>query len=554
MVRGKERRKERIEARKKKEAAAALKIFSGTDQLTAQMMQLRNLAPFQDGKRSAVAQAALKDPPLVSGNNGGSIKQQNGVPATPQGTVAAGASAQGITAASVSATTNGSFSNGMSTAAQGMEATAAGIAAMIMNKEASVQAPSAEDANKASSVAAMPMSDTQSAAVSERSIMSKESSSDAPMQVDTVATMFGAAAERSTPAAPSDVSAPGTITANQSTSTARDDANEPAAAAQSDDTVKSSKGAIQVKALNEDGVLDMYTYHRGREGMEPRDDETGELLCDVEPTDTNHGWEPPSMKISINIDFPLSDGIGEANNNGESTSEVGNGMSTTRRQAKEEKQDCGPLYTETIEWDLADPKTMTPLCFAASVSEEFGLDAGQTLDLAESIQKQINYFVQNKVSYKTPLTLLDANGNERVGASAYSPNMRGPPQLFGSAIGETKAGMPIPQKLLQTMKTARTPGTSSQEPIIMDGVSRGNIEPEYRDEVLRRARQLSMKDIAKRSTQECPGGLIGVMEEQQNGVCHSCTSRRSRTFKLACRNPYHSMCSRHVTVRSLRPK
>jgi len=44
------------------------------------------------------------------------------------------------------------------------------------------------------------------------------------------------------------------------------------------------------KVLQHGGAkLDMYAYHRGREGRELRDESTGELLCgDVEPSDTNH--------------------------------------------------------------------------------------------------------------------------------------------------------------------------------------------------------------------------------------------------------------------------
>lgn len=256
------------------------------------------------------------------------------------------------------------------------------------------------------------------------------------------------------------------------------------------------------------------------------------------------------MKLSINISFPLSDCDGEADDNGESKADDVRDRPQTRRQNQDRAPDSGMMYTETIEWDLADPKTMTPMCFAMGVSEEFGLDACQTLDLAESIQKQINYFVQNKVAYKSPLTLLDANGIERTGASVHAPNMRGPPQLFGSAIGETKAGMPIPQKLLQTTKSIKPAGSSSQEPIILDGSQRvfsSDVEPEYRNEVLRRVLEASMKNVAKRST----GGIVGLMEEQHDNVCHGCMKRKDQIWQLPCDNPYHTICARHVTVRSL---
>ena len=308
---------------------------------------------------------------------------------------------------------------------------------------------------------------------------------------------------------------------------------------------------LKFNALNDDGILDMFTYHRGREGLEPRDDVTGVLLCDVDATDTNHGWEPPSMKISINISFPLCDG-----EPGTSIEE-----SPSKRQSPEEQEDSGLLYNETIEWDLGDPKTMSPMCFATCISEEFGLDAGETLDLAASIQKQINYFVQNKVSYKSPMTLMDANGNERSCAHVNSPGMRGPPQLFASVTGETKAGMPIPQKFVQTLKT-KTPTnreSSTKESVLANRPSREivavplpeTVEPEYIAEVIRRAKQKSIQDVAKRAAED--GDDVRIMTEEINTLCHVCRKLRGgRVWKCVCNNPFHNVCTRHLSVSDCR--
>ena len=516
LMKGRERR-----ARKKREASGSKFPSSTHHQLTHQI-SMQGSAPFQDGKPAARA----KDPPTVS-KNGQNVEQNgsNGLEVAPSGSTTEGDTAQRSAAALQQYVTNG-----VTMAAQGI---AAGFASIIMNKEDRSSSVAADARN---SVAAAADAPSQSAAASSKVSVTSQASSHTnreseanvgePMQVDTAA-------------------AGDSIVTATATAQSGDPAMDVTAAGASDNT---ARGVIRVKALNDDGVLDMYTYHRGREGMEPRDDETGELLCDVEPTDTNHGWEPPSMKMSINISFPLLDYTEEADNE-ETRSNEGSNVPTTRRQTQEQQQDSGLQYAETIEWDLADPNTMTPMGFAAKVSEEFGLDAGQTFDLAQSIQKQINYFVQNRVSYKTPLTLLDANGIERSGASAHSPDLRGPPQLYGSATGETKAGMPVPQKLLQTTKIVRAPSLSSQENASFDGISRRTsfVSNEYRDEMQRRLREASIKEIAE-IFKDAPGGLV-PLEEEHDTVCHACMKRKNRTFKLACGNKFHSLCSNHVEVR-----
>lgn len=515
-IKGRERR-----ARKKREASGS-KFVSGTQQLTQQISRQGMMsASFQDAKPAA----RLKDPPSVSESS--QNVQQNGpsgMEVAPSGSTASVAPSQGsesgIGTGAASSPNETSLiqqyvTNGMTMAAQGI---AAGFASFMTNKD-----ERSSSGGAASSVAASD-GQSQSAAASKVSAASQASShtnresecnAGGPMEVDTSTT--------AAPTMPAAASVDGMVTATATASTS-DTAKEATATGTSDNT---AKGIIRVKALSDDGVLDMHTYHRGREGKEPRDDQTGELLCDVEPTDTNHGWEPPSLKISINVSFPLSDDTGEGDN-GEPKSHVGNNV-----------QDSGLRYTETVEWDLADPNTMTPMGFAAKVSEEFGLDAGQTFDLAQSIQKQINYFVQNKVSYKTPLTLLDAHGLERSGASAYSPEMRGPPQLYGSVVGETKAGMPIPQKLLQSTKPVRGKSSLSQD------VS--NVEPEYILEAKRRLWEASVKDIAETSN----GGLVGLLKEEHDTVCHACRKREDRTFNFACSTKVHALCPGHVQVRGM---
>jgi hypothetical protein len=311
---------------------------------------------------------------------------------------------------------------------------------------------------------------------------------------------------------------------------------------------KESDRIIEVKVLDENGILDMYTYHRGREGEEPRDEETGQLLCDVDPTDSNYGWEPPNLTIMINVAFLLTDTNDAANDKGDSKADDGHdsvGSHEKKGCAQRSRQESGPEeYRETIEWDLADPKTLTPLCFATGVGEEFGLNACQTLDLAESIQKQINDFVQNKVSYEMPFTLTDAYGNERL----HPASMRGPPQLFGSAIGETKAGMPIPlekrqQSISVGIAVGRDRGTNWKE-------ADTEVEVEYSNEVLRRAREGSIRDIEAKSRELQMDGVVGALKKETDCVCHACHVRKRHCRKFACNHPTHALCDEHITVRT----
>ena len=487
------RRKERIEARKKKEENS--QIFPGSAQQTPMMVEQHSVPPLSDGKVSATDHVTT-----VMDNRGGPLVAEQ-------------------------------RTNGPQDAASWATLTAQGD---------SKTGASTVDDNVATLHSAM----VQAGEVSETSIhtqVSRESASSQPI----LATL----GEATNTDVAVDTSDPDTSFDIQSS------------------TKKESNRMIEVKALNEDGVLDMYTYHRGREGSEPRDEETGQLLCDVEPTDTNHGWEPPNLTIMINVVFPLSDIDDEAKYNGELKDDDENdsaGSSETKRHAQRPKQEQGLEYRETIEWDLADPRTLTPLCFATGIGQEFGLDACQTLELAESIQRQINEFVQNKVSYKIPFPLTDAYGNER----PYPSSMGGAPQLYGSAIGETKEGMPVTlEKRLQSTTSGlagldRGANSKRQQSTAtgLAGLERRSnlrsvpteVEREYTDEVLRRAREASTKDIEKKSREGQTNGVVGALKKETDYVCHYCHSRRRQCRKFGCNQSTHALCDNHITVRNMR--
>ena len=120
--------------------------------------------------------------------------------------------------------------------------------------------------------------------------------------------------------------------------------------------------------------LDMYSYHRGREGMEPRQGDNCELMCPLPPTDTNFDTDAPKVSFPVTIEFSLEDKL----HNG------GDGH-----------EDTVATYAETVPWDLNDTSTPSPMEFATAIANQFGLSFSQTEDLALSIQDQIDEHLQH---------------------------------------------------------------------------------------------------------------------------------------------------------------
>ena len=293
---------------------------------------------------------------------------------------------------------------------------------------------------------------------------------------------------------------------------------------QKKDAVTRPKGPVQFRALADDGTLDIYTYHRGREGMELRDKETGELLCDVKATDTNHNVDAPKLVAAVVVKFPLEDDS--------AASEVKTGAR---------------YYRETVAWDLADPGTSTPAAFAADVAESFGLSFDQYLDLTESIQTQLATFVQENCGHATPIALRDALGQTRdapapfvcdlygevtgsiQGGSSYSANQRSKPvSRSASVVGGAVGG----QKSNTKGKAPRKAQASTK------------VEEAYREEVQRRLRAASIARIHK--TCEASGKAVGQLDIACDSVCHSCSEQKELSGVFACGSSSHALCEDHL--------
>ena len=303
---------------------------------------------------------------------------------------------------------------------------------------------------------------------------------------------------------------------------------------------------VKTRALSEKG-LDIYAYHRGREGMEPRDPATGELVCDVQPTDTNYKLDEPRLTLTVTVKFPLVE----------------------EEDIKRGNKADWPMYEDVIPWNLGDPETPTPMEFAANTAETFGLSFGQTVDLATTIEMQIMRHLKEHCGYREPVALTDGAGGERISFPPYSIS-----QLYGAVVSQNGVK---PGHLLCTVEgpgskgkprsTGRAPllsghGTSSRRNSLSgSSTARGQsrpppilyeedevIEELYVEEVEKRMVNISKRSVEAKSP-NIPGPL-GHIELRENWVCHICHKRNKLVGVFACGHSTHSYCANHLRVRA----
>lgn len=297
------------------------------------------------------------------------------------------------------------------------------------------------------------------------------------------------------------------------------------------ETTDAEGKVLKIGALRDNKSLDVYAYHRGREGMEPRDAATGELLCDVEPTDTNYKWDEPKTGLQVFVSFPLTD----------------------------ENEKDGPRFEDTIHWNIGDPETPTPEVFAASVAEEYGLSHGQMIELAVSIEQQINRHVRDHCGYADPVAIHDGTGMDR---AALPPQTicypyggifqvaTARPGTFWTNVGSTakarKGGKGAPYQGSSSRRrdaASSEDGSRPQQIVYYDDEA---VEDIYIDEVEKRMTELSRQDVRNKSDET--GEPLGQMTMMQQHVCHICHKRHNLTGKFACGFQSHSYCKAHLSV------
>ena len=357
--------------------------------------------------------------------------------------------------------------------------------------------------------------------------------------------------------------------------------------------------------------LDIYTYHRGRTGQEPRNIH-GDLLCDTNPIDTNFNWNPSKTFVcKVTVKFPLGDlnedeyedsdlddddvdnkkdgdGGGEGSKSTSGGSELNlddfeiKGSSSFKESAIEAAQrasrsrlsrgsqqeiwdqkqngqsststfsaaeDSLPHFVETVQWDLANPKTPSPEEYAANIATEWGLTFPQTMDLKESIEKQLEAFCNSQNKFYAPIAVVDPYGSERPSAH-YGP----PESHCGPVLSTGGSARPIIRRaggstMSGASRKSRPSGQIKPNPrggihvVPQEQVEKPNKKGDACcAEILKRIKQHSKNLVA-----ECVSEGKATLQVVKNDVCHVCHNRKECGLTFHCGR--HSFCEYHVATR-----
>ena len=326
---------------------------------------------------------------------------------------------------------------------------------------------------------------------------------------------------------------------------------------------------ITIKRVSDDGRADIYTYHRGRVGMEPRNPKTGELLADVDPSDTNDGWEPAGSTVTrVSVQFPVED-LDEDDDGGEYDSD----LDEEERKALDEREKKATLlrnaklgrygkqgprrYTCSVLWDVGSPDQPSPEEYAFRIGAEYGLNFSATMELRDSIEQQLDEFMAGKPRFYAPLAPRDSYGLDRP-ASHF-----GPPESYVGDVAAAprvalrRAGSSTATHSRKSSGTGRKSegGQSRPKPagqirrdkkltpiVPPDQVPKANPRDDpYCAEVLRRCVKISKghaKELLERGDE-----ALGLMENEN---CHICRSRKETVLMFSCGR--HGYCENHCRV------
>ncbi|KAK1748498.1 hypothetical protein QTG54_000437 [Skeletonema marinoi] len=338
---------------------------------------------------------------------------------------------------------------------------------------------------------------------------------------------------------------------------------------------------ITIQKMNEEtGLIDIYTYHKGRVGDEVRDPKTGELLCDSDPVDTNHKWIPPKMLVKVTVSFPLgdpdeeeyqdsdlSDEEEDAQNNinkGEfqggdlsmrstppsrfsRSSTDGNSLSGSPDKIDKSADKELPRFVQTVDWDLGDPSTPTAEEYAANIASEFGLTFPQTMDLKESIQKQLADFTHRQPHFYAPIKILDPYGNEDPTLPLDHPSVIA---ALGNklSIRRSTSGASSSRRSTGGVSSSSSRGAVKPDRRGISVVPKDQIEGpnksgnKFAEEILKRCKQ-SSKSL---STELISKGQAALLI-QKNEVCHICHNRKDTVLCFPCGR--HAYCDYHCGSR-----
>jgi len=328
---------------------------------------------------------------------------------------------------------------------------------------------------------------------------------------------------------------------------------------------------ITVRRTTDDGRADVYTYHRGRVGMEPRDPKTGELLADVDPSDTNDGWEPAGSTVTrVSVQFPVED-LDEDDEGGDGCD---SDLDEEERRALDEREKRATLlrnaklgrygkqgprrYTCSVLWDVGSPDQPSPEEYAFRIGAEYGLDFSATMELRDSIEQQLDEFMAGRPRFYAPLAPRDSYGLDRPGShfgppESYSGTVAGAPRVALRRPGSSSAGA---GRKSSGGTSRKSDGQSRPKPagqirrdkkltpiVPPDQVPKANPRDDpYCAEVLRRCVKIS-KGHARELVERGDEALGLVLNEN----CHICRSRKETVLMFPCGR--HGYCENHCRTR-----
>ena len=223
-----------------------------------------------------------------------------------------------------------------------------------------------------------------------------------------------------------------------------------------------------------------------------------------------------------------------------------------------------PHFVEVVHWDLANPKTPSPEEYAANIASEWGLSFPQTMDLKESIERQLDAFCSAQPPFYAPIAVYDPYGSERPNAHFGPPELHCGPVLnyMGGGGSGGGGGGPRPSVIRRSgssmsgASSRRSTGGSSNRPagavkpdrrgihiVPKDQIEKPNAKGDiYSDEILKRIKKRSVATVA-----ECVARNEATLEIVKNEVCHICHNRKESGITFHCGR--HSYCDYHTATR-----
>ena len=225
-----------------------------------------------------------------------------------------------------------------------------------------------------------------------------------------------------------------------------------------------------------------------------------------------------------------------------------------------------PQFRDTVEWDLSSPRAPTSMSYATSVASDFGLSMEQMLDLAASIEKQIDDFFRKKNLIRPlPTTRKDPFGIERLPAStvALMPRLYGGPHGAGGVVNMTNQyknailshsrSSGRSSKVSSKGERPRVTGKSNVMPSnkLPSHETQGDfsVEADFRNAVIRQAKA----DFRVSAVEKAADGGKGKLRPVQfvrDQVCHICHHRKETGIRFACdKRNNHVYCDYHCSTR-----